>query len=75
MSAVCDAVVKLIVDSTYRENRGGGSNVMGSNIDLEKLVHYLSLNLRISGWFSSFKSLTTILCGLPVPGCGGGDGV
>ena len=29
VSAVCDAVVKLIVDSNYRENRGAGSNVMG----------------------------------------------
>ena len=51
MSVVCDAVVTLIVDRSYREYRGAGDQRYGSNIDLEKLVHYLSLNLGISGWF------------------------
>ena len=51
VSVVCDAAVKLIVDRSYREYRGAGDQRYGLNIALEKLVHYLSLNLKISGWF------------------------
>ena len=77
MSAVCDAVVKLIVDRNYRDNRGAGERgatlwVKYRSGKVSPLPFPQSWNLRM---VSSFKSLTTILCGLPVTGCGGGDGV
>ena len=75
MSVVCDAVVKLIVDRSYREYRGAGDQRYGVKYRSGKvspLPFPQSWNLRV---VSSFKSLTAILCGLPVSGCGGGDGV